>query len=418
MAMVDFCYLTGHPENLPSCFPDWYEDSNDDLQAECSPQKSLVSDSTFFRNALNTKIENDKNELRRKSEIQLTRLQVRANIQKAKAQAEREEREARRAAERELREARLQAQIEEEEMRQLKLDLAAEIEAEQDALEEDHIRFQAEMEDKLGVHLDDASSGLSEADNPNDPPTEEVAASVNGSLSTDLQSMDHTGELDTPLIPAAPGELGPEYPDFPLWEQEKMQRAASTTSQCSNCLCRPLITFECGLLENPSRSLSLQQQKNTDLQLWLELEEAKVALLAEKLALEQSQTRELERQCEVAQKLLSLKSTINALDIDPIDPCRDKEIPGDPGKYSSGHADQRVQCLCGDQTGHESLAQCPSYNQLPCVSQRWQLLKNCNACFRCLKFGHEASTCLEGFCGIDGCKRLAWKTSTYHAAPL
>ena len=202
MAAVDFCYLTGHPENLPSCFPDWYEDSNDGLQAECSPQKSLVSDSTFFRNAFNTKIENDKNELRRKSEIQLTRLQVRANIQKAKAQAEREEQEARREAEREEREARLQAQNQEE-MRQLKLDLAAEIEAEQDALEEDHIRFQAEMEDKFGVHLDDASSGLSEADNPNDPPTEEVAASVNGSLSTDLQSMDHTGELDTPLIPAA-----------------------------------------------------------------------------------------------------------------------------------------------------------------------------------------------------------------------
>ena len=185
-----------------------------------------------------------------------------------------------------------------------------------------------------------------------------------------------------------------------------MQRAASTTSQCSNCLCRPLITFEFGPFENPSRSLSLQQQKNTDLQLWLELEEAKVALLAEKLALEQSQTRELERQCEVAQKLLSLKSTINALDISPIDPCRDKEIPKDPGKCSSGHADQRFQCLCGDPTGHESLAQCPSYNQLPCVSQRWQLLKNCNACFRCLKFGHEASTCLEGFCGIDGCKRM------------
>ena len=61
--MVDFCYLTGHPENLPSCFPDWYEDSNDGLLAESSPPKSCVwdPDPTLMHDALNTKIENDKN---------------------------------------------------------------------------------------------------------------------------------------------------------------------------------------------------------------------------------------------------------------------------------------------------------------------------------------------------------------------
>ena len=63
-------------------------------------------------------------------------------------------------------------------------------------------------------------------------------------------------------------------------------------------------------------------------------------------------------------------------------------------------------CLCGASTIHKSMEHCPRYSQLNCVSQRWQLLKNCNACFRCLKIGHTANTCSDGVCGIDGCKRM------------
>ena len=522
MAMVDFCYLTGHPENLPSCFPDWYEDSNDEScskttngwpysDSEPSDCKSEItqSDSGRFTNTDNDSENQNEFEIGKnppcKSPLSgFAPHSVPGSLSTQRLSPEELEFEfetdpcywdaetweiikkgVKNAKDRlSLRVSKLQQGILNKECSLQELyqlwdrmplhagSVESDLQDYEEVLPEEFLqeawqlvdycmgRLQEEYEERLcdffdqehlasirgfasemctvkpgfsepfflagstsesfehsiletsssmalnlslQVHLDDTFSDLSEADIPNDLPTEAAAASPHGSWSTDLQPVDNSGSLDTPLIPAAPGELGPEYPDFPLWEREKMKRTASTTS---HCLCRPLITFEYGPFESPPRSLSLQQQKNTDLQLWLELEEAKVALLAEKLALEQSQTRELERQCEVAQKLLSLKSTINALDIGPIDPCRDKEIPKDPGKCSSGHADQRFQCLCGDPTGHESLAQCPSYNQLPCVSQRWQLLKNCNACFRCLKFGHEASTCLEGFCGIDGCKRM------------
>ena len=160
---------------------------------------------------------------------------------------------------------------------------------------------------------------------------------------------------------------------------------------------------------SPEGSIELgtsQKHKNDELKLWLELEEKKIALLAERVAMEESLTKEIERQLEVSKKLAALKSAINALNInstDFIDNSGNQELQSES---RSDHSFQESQCMGDVQSNHISLAHCPSYQQLHTVQQRWQLLKDHHACFRCLKTGHEASTCPEGVCGIDGCKRM------------
>ena len=122
--------------------------------------------------------------------------------------------------------------------------------------------------------------------------------------------------------------------------------------------------------------------------------------------MEESLTKEIERQLEVSKKLAALKSAINALNInstDFIDNSGNQELQSES---RSDHSFQESQCMGDVQSNHISLAHCPSYQQLHTVQQRWQLLKDHHACFRCLKTGHEASTCPEGVCGIDGCKRM------------
>ena len=62
-------------------------------------------------------------------------------------------------------------------------------------------------------------------------------------------------------------------------------------------------------------------------------------------------------------------------------------------------------CLCGPGGSHTCLAECPVYKRASDVDARWDLIKPSGACFRCLKFGHRATRCRVGSCGVEGCRR-------------
>ena len=49
------------------------------------------------------------------------------------------------------------------------------------------------------------------------------------------------------------------------------------------------------------------------------------------------------------------------------------------------------------------LLNCPSYRANQCPEQRWRYVKDSGACFRCLRYGHQATECPKGACNVDGC---------------
>lgn len=60
-------------------------------------------------------------------------------------------------------------------------------------------------------------------------------------------------------------------------------------------------------------------------------------------------------------------------------------------------------CLCTDGSSHSCLLDCPIYNTVQTVDERWRLLVGRGACFRCLEFGHKARDCSFKSCGVMGC---------------
>jgi len=67
-----------------------------------------------------------------------------------------------------------------------------------------------------------------------------------------------------------------------------------------------------------------------------------------------------------------------------------------PGSHSST-------CLCQSPAKHDCLGSCPRYKQARTVDERWSLLVGRGACFRCLKYGHAAAYCPEGYCSVGNC---------------